>query len=303
MLTSGAEFIDNLHQDQQVTYSIPGMDVAENGSSTQHALYAQDEIKATRWLILNAGLRYDSYQNFSRVTPRTAVIVMPSPNQSFKYLFGSAFRAPNAYELNASFFGVANLRPESISTHELVWERYTNDWLRTSVSTYWYQADILITLTPDPSTPLGLTYINEGRVRAKGLELEAQMRIRGGAHGQVSYALQQVTDQETQQALTNSPRHMLKARVSVDGPTAHSSFSFEAQYLSSRTTLAGNTLTPVTLANVTMIQPLGRSFELFGTVRNLFNEQYADPVSGQNLQDVIPQNGRTFRIGLRWTLR
>ena len=154
--------------------------------------------KATRWLILNAGLRYDGYESFSRLTPRTAVIVMPSPNQSFKYLFGSAFRAPNAYELNANYFGVTNLRPESINTHELVWERYTNDWLRTSVSTYWYQADSLITLTPDSSAPLGTTYINEGRVRAKGLELEAQMRLRGGVRGQVSYALQQVTDQDTQ---------------------------------------------------------------------------------------------------------
>ena len=228
---------------------------------------------------------------------------MPSANQSFKYLFGSAFRAPNAYELNENYFGLENLRPESIDTHELVWERYTNDWLRTSVSTYWYGADGLITLMPDPSTPLGLTYANEGRVRAKGLELEAQMRLRGGVRGQASYALQQVTDQDTQKTLTNSPRHMLKARMSVQWPTVQSSVAFEALYLSSRTTLAGNTLSPATLVNVTMIRPVGRSFELFGTVRNLFDEQYADPASTQNLQDSIPQNGRTFRIGLRLKLR
>ena len=65
----------------------------------------------------------------------------PSSNQSFKYLYGSAFRAPNEYELNTFYFGERqrDLRPESIDTHELVWERYTNDWLRTSVSTYWYR--------------------------------------------------------------------------------------------------------------------------------------------------------------------
>ena len=73
---------------------------------------------------------------------------MPSSNQSFKYLYGQAFRAPNEYELNTFYFGeaTASLRPESIDTHELVWERYTNDWLRTSVSAYWYKADGLITL-------------------------------------------------------------------------------------------------------------------------------------------------------------
>ena len=65
----------------------------------------QDEIKLTRWLIVNGGLRYDRYEQFQRVTPRAALIVMPSSSQSFKYLFGSAFRAPNAYELNTFYFG------------------------------------------------------------------------------------------------------------------------------------------------------------------------------------------------------
>ncbi len=106
----------------------------------------------TRWLIANGGLRYDRYEDFQRVTPRAALIATPSSSQSFKYLYGRAFRAPNEYERNEFFFGEStrHLRPESIDTHELVWERYTNDWLRTSLSTYWYQADGLITPTPDP---------------------------------------------------------------------------------------------------------------------------------------------------------
>ena len=93
-------------------------------------------------------------RTFKPVSPRAALIVIPSSNQSFKYLFGRAFRAPNEYERNAFLFGegTQNLRPESIDTQELVWERYTNDWLRTSVSAYWYNADRLITLVPDPST-------------------------------------------------------------------------------------------------------------------------------------------------------
>ena len=47
---------------------------------------------------------------------------------------------------------------------------------------------------------------------------------------------------------------------------------------------------------------MGRSFELVGTVRNLFSDPFSDPASDQHLQDSIPQNGRTFRIGLRWKL-
>ena len=74
-------------------------------SSLQHAVYIQDEIRIARWFIVNGGLRYDGYEEFKRVTPRAALIFMPSATQSLKYLYGNAFRAPNAYELNEANFG------------------------------------------------------------------------------------------------------------------------------------------------------------------------------------------------------
>ena len=186
LVTVGAEFIDNVHQNQQFRYVEPPLEVfATDHSSLQHAVYLQDEVKLTRWLIANGGLRYDRYEAFQRVTPRAALIATPTTSQSFKYLYGRAFRAPNEYERTEFFFGESTrrLRPESIDTHELVWERYTNDWLRTSLSAYWYQADGLITPTPDPSAFLGTTYVNGGHVRANGLEVETQMRLGAGLQG------------------------------------------------------------------------------------------------------------------------
>ena len=255
-------------------------------------------------MIVNAGLRYDGYENFVRVTPRVAVIVLPSATQSVKYLYGNAFRAPNAYELNEFYFGdtVADLRPESIDTHELVWERYINDWLRTSASTYWYKADRLITLVQNDSALLGTSYVNQGEVRAKGLELEAQMRVNGWLQALISYAFQSAVDQETHAGLPNSPRHMTKARISFPGPLARSSVAVEGQFLSSRETLAGASTSSAAPVHITMTQPLGRSWELFGGLRNIFDAEYGDPVSDQHRQDTIPQNGRTARIGLRWKL-
>jgi iron complex outermembrane receptor protein len=305
VVRAGVEFIDNMRQDQITRFiedPVPVLDFRD--SSTQHAFYVQDEIKLSRWFIINAGLRYDAYTEFSRVTPRAALIFLPSSAQSFKYLYGNAFRAPNEYELNTFDFGeqVRNLRPESIDTHEAVWERYVNDWLRTSVSTYWYKADHLITLIPDPSTPLGASFINQGEVRAKGLELEAQMRLRGESRALVSYSLQSAVDQETKTELPNSPRHVAKARMSLPGPTHLSIVSVEAQYLSSRQSVSGARVPGSAIANVTVIQPLGRDFELFGSVRNVFDAQYGDPASSQHREDVIPQNGRTARIGLRWKM-
>ncbi|HET9270413.1 MAG TPA: TonB-dependent receptor, partial [Vicinamibacterales bacterium] len=275
------------------------------------ALYVQNETRVTRWLIANAGLRYDRYEQFDRVTPRAAVIVLPSSSQSFKYLYGGAFRAPNEYELNETYFGarVQALRPEDIDTHEFVWERYFNDRLRTAVSTYWYKADRLITPTFDPDTLGQISFLNQGEVRAKGLELEGQLRLGGESRALVSYAVQRTADRETNDELPNSPRHMAKVRVSLPGPANRSFVSVEGQYLSSRATLPRPNLGGFVFAtrvpqaatlNVTMVQPLGQAWEVNGGVRNLFNARYADPVSDQHLQAAVQQNGRTARIGLTW---
>lgn len=303
-LRAGVEFIDNLHQDQTANYTDPAFELLNSvRSSKQSAVYAQDEVKVAPWLILNGGLRFDSYEEFSRTSPRAAVILLPKATESFKYLFGRAFRAPNSSELNTTYYGdsVLNLRPESIDTHEFVWERYTNDWLRTAASVYWYKAEQLITLVGDPNTVSSVSFVNQGEVRAKGVEFEAQMRIRGESRALVSYAVQKATEQDTGEELANSPRHVAKARISLEGPTTGSFISAEAQYLSSRKTVVGTEVGGAMVVNLTLTQPLGRRAELFATVRNLFDTEYADPASDLHRQETIPQNGRTARIGLRWT--
>jgi outer membrane receptor for ferrienterochelin and colicins len=308
IFTVGAEFIDNLRQDQSSGY----LDSPRGGvrevlfvaprSSRQHAVYFQDEIRIKDSIILNGGLRYDGYEQFTRVTPRVALIVLPSASQSFKYLFGRAFRAPNAYERTTFYFGdsVERLQPESIDTHELVWERYFNDALRTSVSTYWYKAERLLTLVADDTTFLGARYVNAGEVHASGLEFEGQLRIASNAQAHFSYSLQRTEDQDTQTELPNSPRHMAKGRVSFPGPSRGSSIGVEGLFMSSRQTVLGSRLSAAGTVNLTATQPLGRSWELSVSARNLFDVTYADPASSAHQQDAITRNGRTARIGLTW---
>ena len=147
----------------------------------------QDEIKLTRWLIANGGLRYDRYEDVPAGDAargadcdavRQSVVQIPVRQGV------SRPERVRAEHRTISATGTHDLQPESIDTHELVWERYTNDWLRTSVSTYWYKADRTDhTDTRAPSTFLGTTFVNGGHVRANGLELEAQMRLGAGIQG------------------------------------------------------------------------------------------------------------------------
>ena len=110
-LTAGGEFYANVRQNQFSTYNDPAVPTAldDARSSQQGGVYLQDEIRVRPWLLLNGGVRYDQYENFGRATPRGAVIVTPSPSTSFKYLYGEAFRAPNAYELY--YYGTTAARP------------------------------------------------------------------------------------------------------------------------------------------------------------------------------------------------
>jgi outer membrane receptor for ferrienterochelin and colicins len=301
-VTVGGEFRNNFRQAQGGSYEHgTEADFAVDGSSIVSAAYVQDEIALHRRVRVNIGARYDVYAGFGRFTPRAAVIANSSSRQAFKYLYGTAFRAPNAWELDYFTSGVRNddLGPETITSHEVVWERYTRGWLRTSASLYWNRVADLLTLQSDESTDLNLIYRNRGEVDGRGAELEGEWRA-GRYEGLLSYARQRAIDRETNQSLTNSPHHAVKLRFSVRGARPGSSVAFETQYASRRRTLAGASLEPVVFTNATVIHPLATRVAVVGSVRNMFNKTYADPGSEEHLQDSIEQNGRTFTAGVRW---
>jgi iron complex outermembrane receptor protein len=301
-LTIGTELRDNFRQVLGATSDdAPEADFEIDRSSRAAAVYAQDEIMIHRLVRATVGARYDAYAQFSRLTPRAAVIVTPSARQSFKYLYGTAFRAPNPYELDYFSAGARNesLRPETMTSHEIVWEQYAGRWLRTSASVYRNRVTQLVTLVEDPTTALNLIWANHGEARGEGVELEGEWRFKR-FESLASYAFQHTTDLETLDRVTNSPRHVAKIRFSTPGPVPGSTIAVENQYLSSRTTRAGNTVDPASITNVTFVEPVGRRLEVVAAVRNLVNVRYADPASEEHRQDVIEQDGRTFTVGLRW---
>jgi len=94
---------------------------------------------------------------------------------------------------------------------------------------------------------------------------------------------------------------MANLRFSVPGPIARSFASFEWRYLSTRATVTGRTVAPMSIGAVNLSLPVGRQLTLGVNVRNLFNARYADPASDEHTTDAIQQNGRTLRVGLGWT--
>jgi outer membrane receptor protein involved in Fe transport len=99
--------------------------------------------------------------------------------------------------------------------------------------------------------------------------------------------------------LVNSPRQVGKLRIALPMLRNKLTLSSSAQYLGSRSTLAGNSVSPVFLADATATtNHLLEEFDLQFGIRNLFDRVYYDPVS--LVLDRMQGDGRSVYVKLIW---
>jgi len=77
--------------------------------------------------------------------------------------------------------------------------------------------------------------------------------------------------------------------------------SFDLEYKSSARTLLGRRASDYVVGNFTIFaHELVKNLELSGTIYNLWDARYGHPGAEDHLQDVIQQDGRSFRIKLTY---
>lgn len=303
-LIFGAEFRHDLRRDQSNFDLDPRLSYLDDRREKQSlGVYLQDEIHLGKAWRLNLGLRHDRSGDEGSTNPRLGLIWLASRQTTAKLLYGTAFRAPNAYELYyvtdaSSQKAPEHLDPENIRSLELVLEHRLREDTRLLVAAYHNHIDRLIGLTTDPADGK-LVYANLGHALAKGLELELERHWSGGSRLRASYARQLAEDGDTGLLLPNAPRHLAKLNFSSPLPLYGLSLGLEAQYTSSRRTLKGASLGGYPLLNLTLTAPrLAKGLELSVSVYNLLDRSYADPGSEEHVQDAIPQDGRSWRLRL-----
>jgi len=265
------------------------------------SVYLQDEYQLSENLLITLGLRQDkSSINGTSTTTRAAIVYNPFKSSTLKLLYGEGFRAPNLYEAHYSdptsgFKSNPALRPERIRTLEADWEQRFGSQSFGSISVYRYFMDDLIDTGTDPTDSL-TRFQNISKVDALGIELDFETRWHSGLTGYANYTFQDARDVQTQQLLSNAPRHL--AHVGVGYPL----FQFlevavEMQYETGRKTVYGTTTDPflITNMNLTAHHFLGNLTGSF-SIRNLFNTSYSNPGGFEHKQPNIPQDGRNFLV-------
>ncbi len=302
---AGAEYTDNLRQDQE-NYDIgtfpPVLD--DKRRSRIWAVFAQDEVSFAGNMILNAGVRYDHYDTFGGATnPRIAFIYSPTEKSTLKLLYGSAFRAPNVYELYySSMTSVANpdLKPEKIGTYTLVYEQYLGDRFHAVASGFYYKIHDLINQVP--ASPGITMFANIDEAEARGFDVEFESKWENGTDGRISYTFQRTKELSTGEALTNSPEHMVKFNLAMPLIRDKAFAGIEEQYMSRRKTVADGYAGSLFITNLTFsAQNVINRIELSASVYNLLNKTYGDPVSADLLPlNTVQQDGRTYRLKLTY---
>jgi outer membrane cobalamin receptor len=276
-------------------------------SSNTAGAYVEDEIQLPAGLLLNAGVRFDRDSiTGGNVNPRLALIYKLTSRDTTKLIYGTAYRAPNAYELYYAVPGDGgqkanpNLRPEHIVTTEAVFEHAFNPASRATLSVFRYAVRDLISQQVDPDNGL-LRFENIDRANVRGAELALETNDWHGFRARGSYSWQ-LAKGETGAVLVNSPRQLAKLNVVAPLFGNRARLGTELQCASSRLTqnasAGGYCLANLTLGSSRLIAHTVVSVSVF----NAFDKRYADPAGPAFTQEAIVQQSRTFYAKLVYGL-
>ena len=276
-------------------------------NSSTWGVYLQDDIQLSDKFSLNIGIRYDQFSNTASSTnPRIAAIWHPYNDSTFKFIYGTAYRAPSVYELTYHDSGISqkapdSLNPEDTTSYEVIFEHKLTENINLIVSLYKNDIKDLIALTTDVSDDL-LVFKNRDNVSAEGGEIELQGQWQSGWRGAMSYSNSNSKYTTTLEQLPNTPRYQFKLNILTPTFMNGISAGLNMQYEDARKTFTGKQTDNALLTNITVLKAnLLTGLNLSIGAYNLFDKKYSHPSSEEHYQDKIEQYGRTYRMKINYS--
>ena len=308
LFSVGAEYRNDFSQEDHLFEVEPGTgDVRDVHDRRQNfGVFAQDDFAVLTNLHVDAGVRYDQYydryDSFAPSwSPRAALIYSPFSQSTFKFIYGTAFRDPSFYELSELATLNNQPSPEKISTCEVDYEQGFGLHWRSSLSAFYNRMNDLIDIQNGSFTNFNADTL--------GTELALEGIWVDGIRARISYSLQHSENRDTGSGLPDSPTHLVKANLSVPLWRDKIFAGLELQYVSSSHTIytdatgthVGADAPDFAVVNFTLYSHnLVKNLDASASIYNLLDNRYEEPATRFHLQNVIPQNGLTFRVKLTY---
>ncbi len=267
------------YEHERPDYDFFGFGSTDSQRANIDSVYALGIVQPFAGLSVTGGIRHDDHSQFGGATTLGANANY-SPNDgatSFRLSYGEGFKAPSLYQLYDSFSGNSALRPERSKGYDFGIDQSLADG-RALISLTAFLRNTTNQINYDNAT---FTYGNIDRTRAKGVEATLALRPVDALNVTASYSYIDARDRSGRPAFDGNrlPRR------------AEHAVSLSADYDWSFGLSTGATLTMVgdsfddaanavrldgyALAGIRASLPVGRNFEVYGRVDNLFNADYA----------------------------
>jgi iron complex outermembrane receptor protein len=305
-LIFGTEIRDDFRQ-QMSNYDLSPPEIYQdiNEPSWVIAEYVQGEFSLTRRLHLTAGLRYDHDARIGNsFNPRISLAYHPWSTGTLKLTCGTAFRSPNVNELYYAapgYLPALHLAPERIRAWEGGFEQMVGHGLSLGATFFDNRMDDFIAYAEIPNGDL--TFQNLQKATSTGFELSADAKFKNGVLVTASYSYQNAEDAATHARLIGSAGQVVKGNIS--GPLFRTGLTggLEVQYLGARPTLAGHEAPAYAIVNTTLLRKnLAGRVDVSASAYNLLNSAIYDPGAQQHVEDLLRQDGRSFRLQLTFRL-
>jgi iron complex outermembrane receptor protein len=300
-LLLGAELGREARRDQ-LNYDIDpyALLLDDHRGGQRQALFVEDEIRLPAGFLVNAGVRFDRIgADLRRTSPRVALLYKATPQDTVKLIYGSAFRAPNAYELyyytaQRNDSSVPALQPERIVNREAVLEHALGDAGHATLSLFQHAVRDLIDQEADGATGQ-LVFRNLDQADVKGVEAALERQI-GAFRLRASYTWQLARGTNEAGAdswLADSPRHL--AKFNLAAPLRGES-RLGAEMICSSARLGEHGMAGgYCVSNLTLTLPrIVHRTDLSLSAFNAFDKRYADIAGAAFMQNALERQGRTL---------
>jgi vitamin B12 transporter len=242
---------------------------------------------------LAAGLRYDDHSRFGdKWTFGANGSVAVAGDWRVRASYGEGFKVPTLYQLFSEYSNpTATLNPEKSRSYDAGVEYGDrNGTLHFALTGFRRDSRDLIGFVSCEgltcaTRPFGY-YVNVGRARATGFELELGAKLGETLHAQTAYTYVKSTDR-TADSLTEGtdlarrPRHALTTSLDwtpiVNGPLTGLMLGGDIRLVGASYDSAGEfgRLQGYALATIRASVPVGQHVEVFGRIENVTDESYA----------------------------